>query len=71
MHTPQVAIATQQTNCRRCGDELEEGAAYCNRCGARTDLARRNVRLAIRIEVLFLIVMVAVVFGFTFIFVKQ
>jgi predicted nucleic acid-binding Zn ribbon protein len=66
-----VAIATRQTTCRRCAADLQPGAAYCDRCGERTDLARRNVRLAIRIEVLFLAVMILVVFGFTFIFVKQ
>jgi predicted amidophosphoribosyltransferase len=66
-----VAIATEQTNCHRCRAELTPGAAYCDRCGLRTELARRNVRLAIRIEVLFLAVMIVIVFGFTFIFVKS
>ena len=66
-----MAVATDQTRCERCHAELQAGVAYCDRCGARTQLARRNVRLAIRFEVLFLIVMIAIVFGFTFIFVKQ
>lgn len=66
-----MAIAADQTNCRRCRAELQPGAAYCDRCGFRTELARRNVRLAIRIEVLFVVLMCVIVFGFTFIFVKQ
>ena len=66
-----MAIATEQLSCRRCGAELHPEAAYCERCGTRTERARRNVRLAIRLEVLVLIVMLAIVFGFTFIFVKQ
>lgn len=66
-----MAIATEQTTCRRCGAELTPAAAYCDRCSERTDRARRSVRLAIRFEVLFLAVMIVVVFGFTFIFVKQ
>lgn len=65
-----VAVA-EQTNCDRCGDVLQPGAAYCDRCGARTRRARRNVRLAIRIEVLLLVLMVLLIFGFTWVFLKQ
>ena len=66
-----MVAVVDQTNCDRCGGALQPGAAYCDRCGARTRRARRNVRLAIRIEVLLLALMVLLIFGFTWVFLKQ
>ena len=60
-----------QVACDSCGAELIPGAAYCERCGARTRKARRLVRLAIRVELLFLLLVVAVVVGFTWIYSVQ
>ena len=60
-----------QTSCDRCGAELREGAAYCDKCGHRTRRARRNVRLAIRLELLFVVMTVALVFGFSLIYYNQ
>jgi uncharacterized OB-fold protein len=57
-----------QVACDTCGAELVPNAAYCERCGARTRRARRLVRLAIRVELLFFGLVVAVVVGFTWIY---
>jgi uncharacterized OB-fold protein len=57
-----------QVACDSCGAELVPNAAYCERCGARTRRARRLVRLAIRVELLFFGLVVAVVIGFTWIY---
>ncbi len=57
--------------CDACGAELVPGAAYCERCGARTRRARRMVRLAIRVELLFFVLVVALVIGFTWIYAAQ
>ena len=57
-----------QAACDSCGAELVPNAAYCERCGARTRRARRLVRLAIRVELLFFGLVVAVVIGFTWIY---
>jgi uncharacterized OB-fold protein len=57
-----------QVACDSCGAELVPNAAYCERCGARTRRARRLVRLAIRVELLFFGLVVAVVVGFTWIY---
>ena len=46
-------------------------AAYCEKCGARTRRARRLVRLAIRVEMLFFLFVVAIVIGFTWIYATQ
>jgi predicted amidophosphoribosyltransferase len=66
-----MVIQAEQTNCDRCKAELQPGAAYCDRCGARTRRAQRNVRLAIRIEFLLLGLMILLIFGFSLIFLKQ
>lgn len=66
-----MAVRAEQTNCDRCHAELQSGAAYCDRCGARTRRAQGNVRLAIRVELLLLALMVALIFAFAFIFYKQ
>jgi len=60
-----------QVACDSCGAELIPNAAYCERCGARTRRARRLVRLAIRVELLFFGLVVAMVIGFTWIYAIQ
>ena len=60
-----------QVACDSCGGELVPGAAYCERCGTRTRKAKRLVRLAIRVELLFFFLVVAVVVGFTWIYSVQ
>jgi uncharacterized OB-fold protein len=60
-----------QGACDTCGAELVPNAAYCERCGARTRRARRLVRLAIRVELLFFLMVVALVIGFTWIYSVQ
>ena len=64
-------MAQVQAACERCGAELRPDAAYCDRCGARTRRARRLVRLAIRVELLFFLLVVALVIGFTWIYAAQ
>jgi uncharacterized OB-fold protein len=60
-----------QVACDTCGAELVPNAAYCERCGARTRRARRLVRIAIRVELLFFLMVVGVVVGFTWIYSVQ
>ena len=60
-----------QVACDSCGAELVANAAYCERCGARTRRARRLVRLAIRVELLFFGLVVVVVIGFAWIYSVQ
>jgi uncharacterized OB-fold protein len=60
-----------QAACDTCGAELVPNAAYCERCGARTRRARRLVRLAIRVELLFFLMVVALVIGFAWIYSVQ
>lgn len=60
-----------QAACDSCGALLIPNAAYCERCGARTRRARRLVRLAIRVELLFFGLVVALVIGFTWIYAFQ
>jgi uncharacterized OB-fold protein len=60
-----------QIACDACGAELVPNAAYCERCGARTRRARRLVGIAIRVEVLFFLLVVALVVGFTWIYSVQ
>jgi uncharacterized OB-fold protein len=60
-----------QVACDTCGAELVPQAAYCERCGARTRRARRLVRVAIRVEALFFLMVVALVIGFTWIYATQ
>lgn len=60
-----------QAACDVCGAQLVANAAYCERCGARTRRARRLVRLAIRVEILFFGLVVALVIGFTWIYAIQ
>ena len=60
-----------QSACDSCGAELIPGAAYCERCGARTRRARRLVRLAIRVELLFFLMVVGVLVSFIWIYSAQ
>ena len=60
-----------QVACDTCGAELVPQAAYCQRCGARTRRARRLVRVAIRVEALFFLMVVGLVIGFTWIYATQ
>ena len=57
-----------QVACDKCGAELVPNAAYCERCGTRTRRARRLVGIAIRVELLFFGLVVALVIGFTWIY---
>jgi len=50
---------------------LVANAAYCERCGERTRRARRLVRVAIRVELLFFLMVCALVVGFTWIYATQ
>jgi uncharacterized OB-fold protein len=60
-----------QVACDSCGAELVPNAAYCERCGTRTRRARRLVRLAIRVELLFFLLVVGLVIAFTWIYSAQ
>ena len=60
-----------QVACDSCGAELVPNAAYCERCGSRTRRARRLVRLAIRVELLFFLLVVGLVIAFTWIYSAQ
>ena len=60
-----------QVACDSCGAELVPNAAYCERCGARTRRARRLVRIAIRVELVFFALVVALVIGFTYVYAFQ
>jgi uncharacterized OB-fold protein len=64
-------MAQVQVACDKCGKELVPNAAYCERCGARTQRARRLVRLAIRVELLFFLMVVGLVVGFAWIYSVQ
>lgn len=70
VHT-EKAVQQIQVACDSCGAELVANAAYCERCGTRTRRAKRLVRLAIRVELLFFFMVVAVVIGFTWIYSVQ
>ncbi|HET7420446.1 MAG TPA: zinc ribbon domain-containing protein [Candidatus Dormibacteraeota bacterium] len=64
-------MATVQAACEKCGAELAPEAAYCERCGTRTMRARRLVRMAIRVEALFFVLVVAVIVAFIWIYAVQ
>jgi uncharacterized paraquat-inducible protein A len=61
----------RQTTCDRCSTPLLEDASYCDRCGERTRRARRMVSLAVRVELLFIALVLLLVGGFTAIFYLQ
>ncbi len=60
-----------QTNCDRCHARLVPNAAYCERCGERTRRARGLVRTAVRLELVFLVLVLAIVVGFAWLFTVQ
>jgi hypothetical protein len=64
-------MAQAQVACDKCGGKLVPGAAYCERCGERTHRARRLVRLAIRVELLFLLMVIGLVVAFAWIYSVQ
>jgi uncharacterized OB-fold protein len=64
-------MAQVQVACDKCGGELVPNAAYCERCGERTRRARRLVRVALRVEVLFFLMVVAIVIGFVWTYSAQ
>jgi len=66
-----MSTAVRQTTCDRCEAPLVEDAAYCDNCGERTRRARRMVRLAVRVELLFVALVLMLVAGFTAIFYLQ
>ncbi|HEX9364492.1 MAG TPA: zinc ribbon domain-containing protein [Candidatus Dormibacteraeota bacterium] len=64
-------MADVQVACDNCGKELVQGAAYCERCGARTRRAKRLVSLSIRVELLFFLAVVVMVAGFVWVYAVQ
>ena len=66
-----MTTAVPQTTCDRCQAPLVEDAAYCDRCGQRTRRARRLVSLAVRVELLFIGLVVLLVAAFSAIFYLQ
>jgi predicted amidophosphoribosyltransferase len=64
-------VAQVQAACDRCGAELRPEAAYCEKCGARTRRARSLVRVAIRVEAVFFLLVVAMVVGFIWVYAAQ
>ncbi|MGH7904276.1 MAG: hypothetical protein ACREPA_09155 [Candidatus Dormibacteraceae bacterium] len=61
----------QQLSCDRCGGSLTPGASYCDACGSRTRRALKNVRFAIRLELVFIALVIVLILGFTVIFANQ
>ncbi len=66
-----ILITVVQTECDRCGSALQPNAAYCDECGLRTLRARRLVRLAIRVELLAVLMVIAVIVAFAYIYIAQ
>ncbi len=64
-------MAAVQTACEKCGKELAPDAAYCEKCGTRTPRARRLVGVAIRVEAVFFVLVVALVAAFIWIYSVQ
>ena len=64
-------MAAVQTACEKCGAKLVPDAAYCERCGTRTQRARRLVRVALRVEVVFFLLVVAMVVAFILVYAVQ
>jgi hypothetical protein len=60
-----------QTTCDRCQAPLVEEAAYCDNCGERTHRARRMIRLAVRVEILFVALVIVLVAAFATIYYFQ
>lgn len=66
-----MATAFEQKTCDRCGAALRKNAAYCDECGERTHRAKRMVRLAIRVELLALVLVVVLILGFAWVYSAQ
>ncbi len=64
-------MAQAQVACDKCGAQLVPNAAYCEKCGSRTRRAKRLVGLAIRVEMLFFVLVVVMVIGFIWIYAAQ
>jgi uncharacterized OB-fold protein len=64
-------VAAVQTACEKCGEDLAPDAAYCEKCGTRTRRARRLVGVAIRVEAVFFLLVVALVAAFIWIYSVQ
>ena len=64
-------MQNQQVACDNCGSELIPNAAYCEKCGARTRRAKRLVRLAIRVELVFFLLVILMVAGFVWVYAVQ
>ncbi len=60
-----------QVACDACGARLIPEAAYCERCGTRTRRAKRMVGLAIRVELLFLLLFAILVAAFIWVYSVQ
>ena len=65
------AVQNLQVACDSCGSELIPNAAYCEKCGARTRRAKRLVRLAIRVELVFFLLVILMVAGFVWVYAVQ
>ena len=63
--------ATEQTNCDRCGAPLVPKAAFCDSCGERTHRARRLVRVAVRLELLFIALVLVLIGVFAYVYYQQ
>jgi len=64
-------VDNAQVACDNCGKQLITGAAYCEKCGARTRRDKRLVRLAIRVELVFFLAVVAMVGAFVWVYAIQ
>lgn len=64
-------MAEVQVACDTCGTKLIPNAAYCEKCGTRTRRARRLVRLAIRVELVFFVGVILMVAGFVWVYAVQ
>ena len=64
-------MAEVQVACDACGAKLIPNAAYCENCGTRTRRARRMVRLAIRVELVFFVGVILMVAGFVWVYAIQ
>jgi predicted amidophosphoribosyltransferase len=60
-----------QAACDACGAKLVPNAAYCERCGTRTRRAKRLVGVAIRVELLFLLLFAVLVAAFIWVYSVQ
>lgn len=64
-------MAEVQVACDTCGAQLVPNAAYCEKCGTRTRRARRLVRVAIRVELVFFVAVILMVAGFVWVYAVQ